>query len=170
MASRVPLPILPASFKKKKKHTTEDNTEGDIELTSISDIHSTSDDNDDNIIVHNTDDDNNDNNTTPTNHDENSTNDINDDENDDEDEDMTLEEHTMIVMAILKPVAVTMIIVIAIVYALNMAEAPPTKYFNFLLDLLLYLKYLFYCCYLVLHLWFIKKVLVILIVLNLEVP
>ena len=49
------------------------------------------------------------------------------DGSEDGEEVLSLEEHALIVMSILKPVTITMFIVIAIVYTLHMASAPPSR-------------------------------------------
>ena len=46
---------------------------------------------------------------------------------DDEDEPISLEDQASVVTAILKPVAITMVLVIALVYILNVAQAPTTR-------------------------------------------
>ena len=45
-----------------------------------------------------------------------------------EEEELTLEDHAMIVTAILKPVAITMFFVVFCVYALHVADQPTTTY------------------------------------------
>ena len=106
MAARVPLPILPASFKKKKKKEEEEVNA--VELEDITERKQEEEEEiEEELREHGDGDDNAGN--SPTNQGNRV-----EEEEDDDDESLTLDEHAEIVMAILKPVALTMIVVIVI--------------------------------------------------------
>lgn len=110
--ARLPMPIGPETFQKKKSKPSND-----IELEDLTKVE---DDKNENKIEFEGE------NNEPNEQDENNQEESRTMEEEEEEEELTLEEHAMIVTAILKPVAITMIIVIWLVYALHVADIPST--------------------------------------------
>jgi len=127
--NRIPIPLTPDTFKQRPggahhhQHHQHHEDESEIEMPSVSalDDHDEEWDDahpghDDELHLH------------PASSSSPSAGGNSNHYEDDEDELVSLEDQASVVTAILKPVAITMVLVIALVYVLNVAQEPTTRY------------------------------------------
>lgn len=136
--NRIPIPLTPDTFKQRpggvhQHHHQHHEDESEIEMPSVSGLGDHDEEwddahhgHDDELHLH------------PSSSSPSAGGNSNHYE-DDEDELVSLEDQASVVTAILKPVAITMVLVIALVYVLNVAQEPTTKYVSFFSSPLIFL-------------------------------
>eukprot|EP01095_Lingulamoeba_sp_RSL-Kostka_P004202 TRINITY_DN152_c2_g1_i1.p1 TRINITY_DN152_c2_g1~~TRINITY_DN152_c2_g1_i1.p1 ORF type:complete len:519 (+),score=184.29 TRINITY_DN152_c2_g1_i1:109-1665(+) len=119
--NRIPIPLTIDSFSKKKKEREGKKNEKELENLINLEEDNLSDDELNDEFLNLNEYDNDDNYNNDDNDDDKKS--IKDDEDDEDDEDdLTIDEHASVIMAILKPVALTMMIVISCVYFLDFKD------------------------------------------------